>query len=378
MSSEWDVWLARWTQAGLMDAPTAERIRAFEATQDETQSSRLRWPIVIALGFGALMVGGGVLLFVAANWDALSPGSRFALVLLLVSMFHVAGAIAADPFPAMSQALHGIGTAALGAGIALSGQIFNLDEHWPAGIMLWAAGSVAAWAILRQTTQFALMALLGPAWLISEWIAASETLHTGSAAFEVASAGALLLALTYFTSVGPAHESRPRRTLMWVGGIALPMAAIVLAFAAADPYQGQWPGDMSRTWVVGWLVAFAVPVALAVVLRGSEAWPQPVAAAWVAGLVFVPGLGRGVIAFGWWAMAALGLIAWGVRDGRAERINLGAAAFAVTVLAFYFSRVMDKLGRSAFLLLLGLLFLGGGWALERMRRQLVARSREAR
>jgi hypothetical protein len=136
--------------------------------------------------------------------------------------------------------------------------------------------------------------------------------------------------------------------------------------------------DLTATWAVGWIVAFTIPVLLAVILRGTDAWPIAVAAGWVAVLVFVPGLGRSVAEFGWWGLGAIGLVAWGVRDGRVERINLGAAAFAVTILAFYFSRVMDKLGRSAFLLVLGLLFLAGGWALERMRRQLVARSREAR
>jgi hypothetical protein len=33
---------------------------------------------------------------------------------------------------------------------------------------------------------------------------------------------------------------------------------------------------------------------------------------------------------------------------------------------------MDKLGRSTSLIGIGLLFLGGGWALERMRRRLLA------
>jgi uncharacterized membrane protein len=64
-----------------------------------------------------------------------------------------------------------------------------------------------------------------------------------------------------------------------------------------------------------------------------------------------------------------------LRDSRTERINLGAAFFAATVLTFYFSQVMDKLGRSASLVGLGVLFLGGGWALERMRRKLVEQAR---
>jgi uncharacterized membrane protein len=73
------------------------------------------------------------------------------------------------------------------------------------------------------------------------------------------------------------------------------------------------------------------------------------------------------------ALGSIGLIVWGLMEARKERINLGVAGFALTVLFFYFSNVMDKLGRSASLIGLGLLFLLGGWLLERTRRQLVAR-----
>src|SRR6187431_449065 len=97
----WTAWLARWTDAGLIDSQTAERIRAFEG--ERAGSGRLRWPVLIALAFGGLMVCGGILLFVAANWEALSSGERFALVLLLVTSFHVAGAACAARFSAMSE-----------------------------------------------------------------------------------------------------------------------------------------------------------------------------------------------------------------------------------------------------------------------------------
>ena len=89
-----------------------------------------------------------------------------------------------------------------------------------------------------------------------------------------------------------------------------------------------------------------------------------------------PALGSDAL-YPWWALGAIGLVAWGVRDGRGERVNLGAAIFAATIIAFYFSQVMDKLGRSASLVGLGLLFLAGGWALERVRRRLVLQARGA-
>jgi hypothetical protein len=47
-------------------------------------------------------------------------------------------------------------------------------------------------------------------------------------------------------------------------------------------------------------------------------------------------------------------------------------AFAATVMWFYFSSVMGKLGRSLGLITLGVLVLAGGWLLERTRRKLVS------
>ena len=84
-----------------------------------------------------------------------------------------------------------------------------------------------------------------------------------------------------------------------------------------------------------------------------------------------------VLPFVWWALGGGLLALWGARDGRAERINLGAVVVALTVIHFYFSQVFDKLGRSASLIGLGVLCLLGGWLLERLRRRLLNRMRLA-
>ena len=57
---------------------------------------------------------------------------------------------------------------------------------------------------------------------------------------------------------------------------------------------------------------------------------------------------------GWWVIGAIGLVAWGVREGRQRESQHGSARFLPrTALAFDFSQVMDKLGRSASLIGLG-------------------------
>src|SRR5262249_8032093 len=172
---------------------TADRIRQFE---QDAGRGRLRWPAMLAVGFGVLMLCAGVLLFVAAHWDQISPTERFLLVLSMVAVFHVAGAILGNKVPAIGVALHLAGTATLGAGIFLAGQIFNLEEHWPGGIMLWALGAVLAWLVLRQWPQALLAAILIPWWLGGEWYVATER-YAG--AWHIASQGFLLLYIIYFS-----------------------------------------------------------------------------------------------------------------------------------------------------------------------------------
>src|SRR6266700_653388 len=117
MSDSWQSVLERWRHAGLVDTAAAERIEAFEATRDD--QPRLRWPVFIAIIFGALLLGSGVLLFVSSHWDELSPVARFSLVVILVTVFHIVGAVFSERFPAFAMAMHGLGTAVLGAGIFL-------------------------------------------------------------------------------------------------------------------------------------------------------------------------------------------------------------------------------------------------------------------
>ena len=153
--------LNRLISAGVMDENTAARIRAFE--ESERSKEGLRWPVLLALGLGAVLLCAGVLLFVAAHWDELPPSWRFTLVLLLVGLFPIAGALSTDRFPALAATFYAIGTVCVGAGIFLTAQIFNLREHWPSGILLWAIGALAGWLILRQWPQSILLALLVPA-----------------------------------------------------------------------------------------------------------------------------------------------------------------------------------------------------------------------
>jgi uncharacterized membrane protein len=359
--------LERWVDAGLLERTAAEKIRAFE--MDRETSGGLRWQVVLALGFGALLVGAGVLLFVSAHWDQISPASRFALVLALVAVFHVAGALTERAFPALATALHALGTVALGAGIFLTGQIFNLAEHWPGALMVWATGAWLGFWLRRDWAQGTLACLLTPAWLAGEWVVAAER-FTGYET--VLNRGILLLALVYLSARASGLDSPLRRALVWCGGIAVLPAAMMLWFEGGNRWRQALPGRL-ELW--GAAVGLGLPLVAAWLLRRRDAWVLLLWTGWVFALEFMirEADGGAVLQYVWLALGAMGLVAWGLKDRRKERVNLGVVGFALAVLAFYFSQVLDKVGRAAGMIGLGLLFLGGGWLLERTRRRLVAR-----
>ena len=367
MTRDWESHLDRWTTAGLLELDAASRIRAWESAQSRPQG--LTWPVRIALAFGAILLAAGVLLFVSAHWDELSRAGRLSLLAATVAVLHGSGAAAARRFEGLSVALHAVGSVALGAAIALAGQTFNLSEYWPSAVLLWGIGCALAWLLLRHWTQGALCAVLFPWWLAGEW-----DLHVAlgsSRAMLPVWVGVCALSFVYLSARRSAADGALRKALGWLGGLALLPAAAILALYGQEARTGAAWG--SGDYWMAWAVALLVPFAVALVLDARRAVWNAGAIVWTVMLgVIASGAHESIAIYAWLAIGATGLAAWGIREARAERVNLAFAGLAITVMAFYFSSVMDKLGRSASLIGMGLLFLGGGWLLERTRRRLLS------
>ena len=367
MKNDWRTQLERWQAAGLVDDATAARVATWEGAQHQNAARgtghRLDWPVLLALILGGIALGAGVLLFVAAHWDATSPSARFAMVLAMVALFHVT-ALFSEHDSAVRSALHALGTIAFGAGIALAAQIFHLEVDWTDGLLLWTLGAWTAWGFLRDAPHTVLVAIATPWWLATQ---VNHQLPDNPA--RVIEGGLVAVAITYLTAVMGGSETLLRRTLLWVGIVAFLPAyfAVQLKF--------QKPAPLGAA-----LLALSISLIPAFWLRQNLAWRNAVASVWILLVMLIPreiaeprqASPEAYLFYIWSALGALGLVAWGWAESRVERINLGVVAFALTVLNFYVSNVFDKLGRSVSLILLGVLLLGGGWLLERLRRRLTA------
>ncbi len=373
----WEKYLDRWVDAHLIDPPIADRIREFE---NNSGKKGMRWPAVLAISFGALMLCAGILLFVAAHWDELAPWQRFSLVLAMVAVFHIAASVLGAKVPSIGIALHVAGTASLGAGIYMAGQIFNLEEHWPGGLLIWSMGAVLAWLILRQWPQALLAAMLIPWWLAGEWELATEGYRD---AWNIAAQGFLLLSIFYLTTTRKEPNRHLRTGMVWGGALALiPFILDVIATAESSSYYWGWHNAAVPAGLraLGYVTAYLPALLIAIVTRKKQSIPMFGAAAWVFVLAMVShrrNLDTSPWVYLWVALGACAFCYWGVHENRKLFINFGTAIFALDLIAFYFSSVLDKLGRSMGLILLGVIFLAGGWILNRLRTDLIARAAAA-
>ncbi|MGQ0680256.1 MAG: DUF2157 domain-containing protein [Actinomycetota bacterium] len=371
-TDNWEEALDRWVGAGLLEGEAAQKVRAWEKARG-VGSGRSKFAL-LAFAFGGLLLAAGVLLFVASNWQSLSPGGRFALLLVSVGAFHAGGAFSNRRSTGLSRTLHAVGTAALGGGIFLSGQSFHLAESWPEGFGLWALGAAVGLCFLRDWPHVLLTALLAPAWLWAEWTDYNLFVDDPDM-IRPAASGTVLLAFAYMSAVSAGNRSTWRLVLARLGAFAvLPTAILLGASAQFNPGAPEGPAVGSRADIVAWVLALALPFGLAYLMRRREAWYM------LPGLVWVLALGQidagsdsqFLLLLALYALGSIGIVGWGLRERYALFVNIGIAGFFLTIVVFYFaSGLFDKLGRALGLIVAGLVFIGGGLLLERARRKLI-------
>jgi uncharacterized membrane protein len=304
----------------------------------------------------------------------------------MVAVFHVGGAWARASYRGLSTALHAVGTVTVGAAIALVGQIFNIQDHWPAAILMWAVAAAVAWMLLRDEAQQTLTLLLFPQWILAELDFYSQG-HTGQDVY----LGRLLIvwAVLYLTAfVGSKHRITQ--------GILFAVSAIAGIVGTVFVLEGwrSWTATPAflplhvRVW--GWVGIAALPLLFSLVKRRESLAPVAAAVAFGIALPWCmrmttmhndfgnyhntytyaePNLAAHAVV----AAMAVFITWWGVRLASKGLVNLGMVWFAGAVGWFYFSDIFDKVGRSLGLIGLGVLFLAGGWALEMTRRRLMTR-----
>ncbi len=151
-----------WVQEGLIDSTQARAIRG-RYPNDEHAGT---WGRIAFAVSGAVLIGLGVILLFAYNWDKMHKFAKLGVVFTALIAAH--GSALFVKRNATRESLHVLGTMFFGAGIWLVAQIYHINEHYPTAFLVWGIGALSLAWILPSLAQALIAAGLLALWSGSE------------------------------------------------------------------------------------------------------------------------------------------------------------------------------------------------------------------
>jgi uncharacterized membrane protein len=421
----------RWKAEGVVSPEQADQLRArynqpplAEATPKES----VPWGLLVFATAGAIVIGLGVILLFAYNWEEIPKFGKLALVFLAVIASHAGGLrLLSKPGwrPKLGEAILALGTMFYGAGIWLVAQI---DEHYPNGFLFWALGALAmAWAVrstangllatillviwgccetfdFRQPQFWSVMLVAGGllplAWrnrsalLLAATLAAIQLLlcanvfHWGSGAHAFTATlawGVLLVAAARVTEADRAEFVGAPTVMAFFGFGAFLICAYLLSFHDAADNLLDWSrrgGERSGlaygfSWslfalaLAGWLwIARRSLLQKELGIR-REDWLLPIALLYCFGLAAMHQRGWGVFVSWSFNLVLLGIaIMWmwrGCQESRLGPTVVGSLLLSAIVLARYFDLFQSLASRGLAFIILGGIFIAEAMFYRKMK-----------
>jgi uncharacterized membrane protein len=254
---------------GVIDAAEAERLRVHYADQVSGWGRRL--VVAIFAVFGALLIGGGIILLLAHNWEAFARGTRAAIALTpLVATQVLVGWIVLKRFESTAWREGSATLLALtvAAAIALVDQTYHTGGDLESFLWRWSL-LLAPLPWLLNSTAVAILFLAALTW----WAGASK-----------ADDSQILVMWPLAAAVVPHLVQVMRSERRGLRAANLQWAiAIFLCVAAGLGLENRVPG----LWIVVYIGLFALMVALGAASRRDEEglWRRPLEAVGAAGSI---------------------------------------------------------------------------------------------
>jgi uncharacterized membrane protein len=339
---------------------------------------------------GGLLIAAAFLAFVAANWTEIARILRFAILLTGIAVAYGVGAgFARAGRPVLADLAAGVGSIVFGAAIALVGQMYHLGDDFAAGMLLWAAGALAAAALTGSRGALAVALVAGsiwtgervfeaadvphlpfvPFWMLSAvlalawnsrvaahlvtlaalwwWYAAAFGLTQNP--FIIADGAALLLGAGLLFANSPSESLRSFGiTLSAYGAFALAALAALATFAPLASGDADLPAWAVGCGLAG--IAFAFTAAAVGRRAGSIFAGLSIALILVAAnRLAQPAIGEPWLAYALELVAMLCLVVSGMLDGARPRAVAGWLGLAAVIASITWAVEGSLLRRSMFL-----------------------------
>ena len=389
-----------WESDGIISAEQAEAIRErYAADAPEPSGSAIGNRVVTVIAImGAVLIGLGIIAFIAANWSEIPKLAKLALMIVGTPAIYVIGWFVGYrwDYSRIGAAILLLGAIAFGASIHLVAQAYHVPVNHPVLVPLWFVGVVPLAYITRSRPMLGLSIILflaaagfrAQAWVPDLWNEEMIVMIPG-----------LLVLGVFLFAAGRSHArfsyTRAFARMYDLAGLLVASAAIyILSFSDLWEEIDRHAPNFSALSVEFWLVVGCVGAAASGAI-GTAVWRDGRSASgqiwWEAGAVAAMGVIAAAmwlgLAFGgewlWWVFnlvmlaGVLAMIAAGYHWNRAYLINLAVPIFAITLFTRYFEFGFGLLGQSVAFIVAGVILLAGGFGMEYLRRRLVRRMRES-
>jgi uncharacterized membrane protein len=118
---------------------SAKLMDLYEAPKEVPPKQSLN-SIQILFLIGGILIGLGILSFVASNWSELTKMTKFIILLMTLIAFYLAAKRFETRHPFLSKSLYYVGAFAYGAEIFYIGQLFHLGGNWEDAFLMWGIG----------------------------------------------------------------------------------------------------------------------------------------------------------------------------------------------------------------------------------------------
>lgn len=204
---------------------------------------------------GALLVGAGMITFIAANWSLMPKAVK--LLILFGSMWGIYAAaghlLSRKRMPHLGQALLLLGVIAYGANIMLIAQTYHIDSHFPNGVMLWALGALLTAYLTGSQAPLVAALVLGTIW------SGLESVHYDRVHWQF---------LLFWTACWPLIYRRRMKAALHVSLIALYFWSIFVVVSL----DARWSNRELLYLMEAYFIAYLAVFVLGMVLETYEGW----------------------------------------------------------------------------------------------------------
>lgn len=99
---------------------------------------------------GSILIGAGILSFVASNWEEIGRIAKFLIIIGLFIASNLVGYKMEGSYPKTSKSFYYLGVLVFGAGIFLIGQMFHFGGDFQGSFLWWSLGILPLALVLRD------------------------------------------------------------------------------------------------------------------------------------------------------------------------------------------------------------------------------------